>query len=62
MTFSSLDCSFFSKRGVHRVLLQDGASFALHKELAETFAGRFNTTSPAAIELHVTYSASSLVR
>jgi hypothetical protein len=42
----------FSEFG--RVILQDGSSFALHKALAEVFPGRFNTVSPAAIELHCT--------
>src|SRR4029077_8543164 len=38
----------------HRLLLQDGSSFALHEALAEVFPGRFNAVSPAAIELHCT--------
>ncbi len=42
----------FSEFG--RLLLQDGSSFALHKALADVFPGRFNTVSPAAVELHCT--------
>ncbi len=42
----------FSEFG--RLLLQDGSSFALHKALAHVFPGRFNTLSPAAVELHCT--------
>lgn len=38
------------------VIVQDGSSFALHDGLAEDFAGRFTTISPAAVELHVTMS------
>ena len=38
----------------NRLLLQDGSSFALHKALAHVFPGRFNTVSPAAVELHCT--------
>ena len=38
----------------NRLILQDGSSFALHKALAEVFPGRFNTVSPAAVELHCT--------
>src|SRR5687767_9790420 len=38
----------------HRLLLQDGSSFALHQALAHVFPGRFNTVSPAAVELHST--------
>lgn len=38
------------------IIIQDGSSFALHDDLAETFAGRFTTISPAAVELHVTMS------
>lgn len=37
------------------MLLQDGSSFALRNDLASFFSGRFNTVSPAAVELHVTY-------
>lgn len=55
LTVNTLDKTFFTQRGIQRVLLQDGSSFALHDELAQVFAGRFNTISPAAIELHVTY-------
>ena len=38
----------------HRLILQDGSSFALHQALAEVFPGRFNAVSPAAVELHCT--------
>jgi len=36
--------------------IQDGSSFALHDGLADAFAGRFTTVSPAAVELHCTMS------
>ena len=36
----------------HRLSLQDGTSFALHKALAEGFPGRFNPVRPAAVERH----------
>lgn len=55
LTLNTLDKTFFIQRGIQRVLLQDGSSFALHDELAQVFAGRFTAISPAAIELHVTY-------
>ena len=38
------------------ILLQDGSSFALHQGLKDVFPGRFTANSPAAVELHVTYS------
>jgi hypothetical protein len=38
----------------HRLLLQEGRSFALHKALAHVFPGRFHPLSPAAVELHST--------
>jgi len=38
------------------IIIQDGSSFALHDDLAEVFAGRFTTISPAAVELHCTMS------
>ena len=38
----------------HRLILQDGSSFALHQALAQQFPGRFNAVSPAAVELHCT--------
>jgi hypothetical protein len=38
----------------NRIVIQDGSSFALHDALAEVFPGRFNTVSPAAVELHCT--------
>ncbi len=34
------------------VVVQDGSSFAVHDALAQTFAGRFTTIRPAAVELH----------
>ena len=55
LTVNTLDKTFFTQRGILRVLLQDGSSFALHDELAPVFAGRFTAISPAAIELHLTY-------
>ena len=36
------------------VLIQDGTSFALRDGLAETYPGRFNKVSPAAVEIHAT--------
>lgn len=39
-----------------RVLLQDGSSFAIHPALKRPYPGRFNTVSPAAVELHVTWN------
>jgi hypothetical protein len=38
----------------NRLILQDGSSFALHEALRHVFPGRFNTRSPAAVELHCT--------
>lgn len=38
------------------ILLHDGSSFAVHDALAEAFAGRFVTVSPAAVEVHCTMS------
>jgi Transposase DDE domain len=38
----------------HRIVIQDGSSFALHDALAQVFPGRFNTVKPAAVELHCT--------
>ena len=38
------------------VLIQDGSSWAISDYLAEIFPGRFTETSPAAIEMHNTYS------
>jgi Transposase DDE domain len=38
----------------NRLILHDGSSFALHQALAHVFPGRFNTVSPAAVELHCT--------
>jgi hypothetical protein len=37
-----------------RLVIQDGTSFALHEALAGIFPGRFQTVSPAAVELHCT--------
>ncbi len=42
-TVNTLDKTLFTERGIQRVLLQDGSSFALHDELAQVFAGRFTT-------------------
>ena len=41
-------------RAFNRLILQHGSSFALHEALADVFPGRFNTVSPAAVELHCT--------
>lgn len=38
----------------HRIILQDGSSFAIHDALCQVFPGRFNTVKPAAVELHCT--------
>ena len=38
------------------VLAHDGSSWAIRESLAEVYPGRFNTVSPAAIEVHSTYS------
>ncbi len=38
------------------VLIHDGSSWAINDYLAEVFPGRFTETSPAAIEMHNTYS------
>ena len=38
------------------IVIQDGSSFALKKQLRDAFPGRFTTTDPAAVELHATYS------
>jgi Transposase DDE domain len=45
--------------GFRDVLLHDGSSFAVNSELKEVFPGRFTTTSPAAVELHATFSIRS---
>lgn len=39
------------------IRIQDGTSFAVKSALSETFPGRFTTIEPAAVELHVNYSA-----
>ena len=36
------------------IVIQDGSSFALKKDLKESFPGRFKTIAPAAVELHAT--------
>jgi hypothetical protein len=41
------------------IVIQDGSSFALKKQLRDVFPGRFTTTDPAAVELHATYSGFS---
>jgi hypothetical protein len=38
------------------ILLQDGSSFAVNEALKEAFPGRFTKVSPAAVEVHCTYS------
>lgn len=38
----------------HRIILQDGSSFAIHEALSHVFPGRFNAVNPAAVELHCT--------
>lgn len=38
------------------ILCQDGSSFAINDRLAEFFPGRFTSKSPAAVEIHNTYS------
>ena len=38
------------------IVAQDGSSFALNESLTEEFPGRFTKISPAAIEIHCTYS------
>jgi hypothetical protein len=35
------------------IVLQDGTSFAVHPRLSEHYPGRFHSTHPAAVELHV---------
>jgi hypothetical protein len=41
------------------IVIQDGSSFALKKQLRDVFPGRFTKNGPAAIEIHVTYSGFS---
>jgi hypothetical protein len=41
------------------IVIQDGSSFALKKQLRDVFPGRFTTSDPAAVELHATYSGFS---
>jgi hypothetical protein len=41
------------------IVIQDGSSFALKKQLRGVFPGRFTTTDPAAVELRATYSGFS---
>jgi hypothetical protein len=38
------------------IVIQDGSSFALKKNLRDVFPGRFTTIEPAAVEIHATYS------
>jgi hypothetical protein len=38
------------------IVIQDGSSFAVKKDLRDVFPGRFTTTEPAAVELHATFS------
>ena len=38
------------------IVAQDGSSFALNDALKETYPGRFTKVSPAAVEVHCTYS------
>jgi hypothetical protein len=38
----------------HRILIQDGSSFAVKNALAQHYPGRFKSRGPAAVELHVT--------
>lgn len=38
------------------IVIQDGSSFAVKRTLRSVFPGRFTTTEPAAVELHVTFS------
>ena len=38
------------------ILVQDGSSFALNDGLSEIYPGRFTKVSPAAVEVHCTYS------
>lgn len=42
--------------GFDDIILQDGTSFAVHKQLASVYPGRFTTISPAAVELHTSLS------
>jgi hypothetical protein len=55
MSMTSIEPAYFDRKGIKRVLIQDGSSFALNEQLKQAFPGRFNTISPAAIELHATY-------
>lgn len=41
------------------IVIQDGSSFALKRQLKDAFPGRFTATDPAAVELHATYSGFS---
>jgi hypothetical protein len=41
------------------IVIQDGSSFALKKDLSKVFSGRFTTKEPAAVEVHATYSGFS---
>lgn len=39
------------------IIIQDGTSFAIKHSLQRVFPGRFTTADPAAVEIHLTYSA-----
>ncbi|HEX6315689.1 MAG TPA: hypothetical protein VFZ73_12555 [Gemmatimonadaceae bacterium] len=41
------------------IVIQDGSSFALKKQLRDVFPGRFTSIEPAAVEVHATYSGFS---
>lgn len=56
LCFQLLDNKLFLKRGIKRILTQDGSSFALHPALENVFPGRFSKISPAALEVHATYN------
>lgn len=55
MSMTSIEPAYVERKGIKRVLIQDVSSFALNELLKQAFPGRFNTISPAAIELHATY-------
>lgn len=41
------------------IVIQDGSSFAIKRNLRDVFPGRFTTKGPAAVEVHATYSGFS---
>ena len=43
-------------RGFQDIVIQDGSSFALNPALKKKYPGRFTKISPAAVEVHCTYS------